>query len=86
MRRFKRLFALLFILSLFVGVFHEIDHAHAAGDTCEVCLFAHSPLILSDTVEVSKVDSAAVVFDARITPLRFVSYIPTHSRSPPLFS
>lgn len=86
MRRFRRFFALLFILSLFVGVFHEIDHEHSKGDTCEVCLFAHSPLILSDTVELPKVDGAVIVFDARIPPLRFVSTIPAQSRSPPLFS
>ena len=84
MRRFRRFFATLFILSLFVGVFHEIEHAHSQAHTCEVCLFAHSPLILSDAFELPKIDFVPVVFDARILPLPFVATIPSRSRSPPL--
>jgi hypothetical protein len=86
MRRFRRLFALLFILSLFVGVFHEIDHAHAVGDTCEVCLFAHSPVVLDDA---GPLIFATVAFELQIFTSvvpSYQQYITAKSRAPPLFS
>lgn len=49
MQRFRRFFALLFILSLFVGAVHELSHTHHQGDVCEVCILAHAPGLLGNT-------------------------------------
>ncbi|OHD85576.1 MULTISPECIES: hypothetical protein [unclassified Sulfuricurvum] len=84
MQRFRRFFSLLFILSIFVGAVHEIEHSYHQDSSCEICLFAHSPLILNDTFTLPKIDCATVIFDIRIPPLHFVSFIPAQSRSPPL--
>jgi hypothetical protein len=84
MRRLKRFFALLFILFVFVGAVHEIDHSYHQDSVCEVCLFAHSPLLANDTFGLPKIECAYVVFNPITTSLHFVSTIHTQSRSPPL--
>ncbi|MFA6144862.1 MAG: hypothetical protein WCW84_06660 [Sulfurimonas sp.] len=84
MKRFRRLFALLFILSLFVGVVHQLSHAHHNGDSCEVCLLAHSPVLVNDSVVLSSVITTFEPFTSpqftQPSPLAIL----TRSRSPPL--
>lgn len=84
MRRFRRFFALLFILSLFVGVAHEVSHVHHHGDVCEVCVLAHSPALLSDTPALALVDLSYEPF--RVPPVSrpLTLSILNRSRSPPL--
>lgn len=84
MRRFRRLFAFLFILSIFVGVVHQLSHAHHNGDSCEVCLLAHSPALVDESVVLSHVVSTFEPFASpqftQLAPLAIL----TRSRSPPL--
>lgn len=84
MRRFRRYFALLFILSLFVGVAHEMSHAHHQGDVCEVCVLAHSPALLGDASPLALVVQTYEPFAAPAASQPFKLSIPGRSRSPPL--
>ena len=84
MQRFRRLFALLFILSLFVGAIHESSHSHQDGDMCEVCVLAHSPALLGDAVTVTSIDHYYEKFSFRNASYPVASSILTRNRSPPL--
>jgi len=84
MQRFRRLFALLFILSLFVGVVHEGSHVHHNGDTCEVCVLSHAPALLGDASTVIPIDHYYEHFSFLDTSYPVVSSILTRNRSPPL--
>ena len=84
MQRFRRLFALLFILSLFVGVIHENSHAHHNGDTCEVCVLSHTPGLLGDTPALVFIDQIYEPFTISHITFLTAPSIPTRSRSPPL--
>lgn len=84
MQRFRRLFALLFILSLFVGVIHESSHDHQHGDTCEVCVLAHAPALLGDTFTVTSIDHYYEKFSFINTSYPVASSILKRNRSPPL--
>lgn len=85
MRAFRRLFAILFILSLFVGVVHQLNHnTHHTGDVCEVCLLAHSPALIDQTIVLS---SLYIAFESFASPKvsRSAQYtLLTRNRSPPL--
>jgi len=84
MRRIRRLFALVFILSLFVGVVHEITHTHHAGEVCEVCLLVHSLALVEDAIVLSPVGLIFDTFDSPkgISPNQYT--LLTRNRSPPL--
>lgn len=84
MQRFRRLFALLFILSLFSGVAHEASHAHHYGEVCEVCLLAHAPALLGDTSTVPLLDPYYEPFAVAPINLSPAHSILSRSRSPPL--
>jgi hypothetical protein len=84
MQRFRRFFALLFILSLFVGVVHELSHAHHHGDVCEVCVLAHTPALLSDTPALVSLEQSYEPFASPQTSRPIASVIANRSRSPPL--
>ncbi|MDP3586566.1 MAG: hypothetical protein Q8R58_00785 [Sulfuricurvum sp.] len=84
MQRFRRLFTLLFILSLFVGAIHESSHAHQHGDTCEVCVLSHAPALLGDASIVIPIDHYYENFSFMDTSYPVVSSILTRNRSPPL--
>lgn len=84
MRRFRRLFALLFILSLFAGAFHEARHNHHLGELCEVCVLAHAPGLLTHTPVFVSIEQCHLPFLTADVTLPFAHYIPTRSRSPPI--
>ncbi len=84
MKRFRRIFALLFILSLFVGVVHQLSHAHHNGDSCEVCLLAHSPALANEPIVLSIVTSTFEPFASAPFTQPSPLAILTRSRSPPL--
>lgn len=84
MQRFRRLFALLFILSIFVGVVHEINHNYHDGDTCELCILIHAPGVLTDTSCVALIEPFYTPFTAPNSLLPLTCFIQTRSRSPPL--
>lgn len=84
MRAFRRLFTILFILSLFVGVVHQLNHTHHTGDVCEVCLLAHSPALIDEAIVLS---SLYIAFESFAPPKvsRSAPYtLLTRNRSPPL--
>lgn len=84
MRRFRRFFALLFILSLFAGVVHELSHAHHHGDVCEVCLLAHTPALVSDAPALVSLEQSYEPFASPKVSRPIASAIIDRSRSPPL--
>lgn len=84
MRRFRRLFALLFILLIFVGVVHELSHAHHHGDVCEVCVLAHVPALLDDTPALALIDRSYEPFASLRIVQPVAPSIHNRSRSPPL--
>jgi hypothetical protein len=84
MRAFRRLFAVLFILSLFVGVVHEITHTHHTGEVCEVCLLAHSPALVEEAIVLSLVDALFDTFDSSKGAQPTQHILLTRNRSPPL--
>jgi len=84
MRRFRRIFALLFILSLFVGVVHQLNHTHHNGDTCEVCLLSHSPALAHEPIVLSTITTTFEPFvDTPFTQSSPLAIL-MRSRSPPL--
>ncbi|MCX6074491.1 MAG: hypothetical protein NTY39_09245 [Campylobacterales bacterium] len=83
MKRFRRLFALLFILSLFVGVVHQLSHAHH-DDSCEVCLLSHSSALANEPIVLSTVTSTFEPFACAPFTQPAPLAILTRSRSPPL--
>jgi hypothetical protein len=84
MRPFRRLFALLFILSLFVGVVHQLSHTHHAGEVCEVCLLAHSPALVDEAVVLPPLFVAFESFDPPKGSHPTQYTLLTRNRSPPL--
>ena len=85
MKYFKHLFTFLFIASIFVGVVHELTPDHVHDDTCEICLLAHVPALLNDTLVVSSVFNFFEAFDASFSTVSYKINIFLKSRSPPLF-
>lgn len=84
MRRFRRLFVLLFILSLFAGAIHQANHIHHGGELCEVCVLSHSPALLNDSITLASIESIHTPFISPMVtaPKRYAH--PTRSRSPPI--
>ncbi|MDD3770604.1 hypothetical protein E0765_05490 [Sulfuricurvum sp. IAE1] len=85
MRGLRKWFALLFILSLFATVAHELDHDHHHDETCEVCLLAHAPALLDDPVVAAVVESVYDIFSDPATSYFHTSSLNCRNRSPPLF-
>lgn len=84
MQRFRRLFALLFILSLFAGAVHEASHHHHVGELCEVCVLVHAPGLFTDNPIVVFIEHNYTPFITACITLPFAHFIPTRSRSPPI--
>ena len=84
MQRFRRLFTLLFILSIFVGVVHEVNHDHHDGKTCEICVLIHSPGLLDEIPTIASIEQFYTPFLSAHIALSFVPFILTCSRSPPI--
>jgi hypothetical protein len=83
-KRFKRIFAFLFILSLFVGVAHELSHTHHDGEICEICVFAHAPALFADLSTPPSISHIANQFDPFFVAHGTSPKISLRSRSPPL--
>lgn len=84
MQRFRRLFTLLFILSLFAGVVHELNHSHHQGDVCEVCVLSHAPALLDKTFSLAAVEWTFSPFQFSSIATPIAHPIIFRSRSPPL--
>jgi len=83
-KRFKRVFAFLFILSLFVGVAHELSHTHHDGEICEICVFAHAPALFADLPTPTSITHTTQRFDPFFVAHGVSPKISLRSRSPPL--
>jgi hypothetical protein len=83
MQRFKRFFALLFILSVVVGVVHELNHTHQ-GDVCEVCVLSHAPALLGETFALAPIEYTFEPFEFFSIANPIAKSIILRSRSPPI--
>lgn len=84
MRQIKRFLALIYILSIFMGVAHEITHVHQLGDSCQVCTISHTPALATDAPVLACIDAPQESFDRVYTNNIKPLTIPSQSRSPPL--
>jgi hypothetical protein len=84
MKYFKQFFTFLFIVSIFVGVVHELFPDHHHDDTCEICLVAHTPALLNDAVALPSITTYFEPFYATFSPISYKLDISLKSRSPPL--
>lgn len=91
MRRFRRLFVLLFISATFISALHELihNHNHEFGphfeEECPLYLMAHTPALLNDSTLSTPVDKIFIFFSS-VEPAHIaIDFIPSNSRSPPLF-
>ena len=84
MQKFRRFFTLLFILSLFVGVVHELNHSHHQGEVCEVCVLSHAPSLLDETFSLAAIEWTFNPFQSSsiATPIAHPTLF--RSRSPPI--
>ena len=84
MRIIKRFLALVYILSIFMGVAHEISHTHHIGENCSVCVLSHTPAVPTDAPSIPLVTHSFTEF----TPLTLSQtdplFIQARSRAPPL--
>jgi hypothetical protein len=91
MKRFRRLFTILFITSTILGAFHEIIHHHHHDlegkyeDSCPVYQLAQIHIILSDTLLLERIDTDHESFNLKSIPIAYIAQIRFCSRSPPLF-
>jgi hypothetical protein len=83
-KRFKRIFAFLFVFSLFMGVAHELSHAHHNGEVCEICVFAHAPALFADVSEPTSITQIAERFNPFVVAHGVSPKISLKSRSPPI--
>ncbi|MDD2828880.1 MAG: hypothetical protein PHW18_04830 [Sulfuricurvum sp.] len=90
MRRFRRYFALLFIVATLISALHEIihDHHHEFGhdndESCALYLYAHTPTMMNAEVNLPTLNTVFEPFLLHAPPYVLAITIPTHSRSPPL--
>ena len=84
MRKVKRFLALVYILSIFMGVAHEVSHVHHLGDNCSVCVLSHTPALAVDTPTPISIDKTYTEFislpQSKVNP----ALIQARSRAPPL--
>lgn len=84
MRKVKRFLALVYILSIFMGVAHEVSHIHHLGDNCSVCVLSHTPAVAVDTPTPIIIDKTYTEFIALPQSKANPSLIQARSRAPPL--
>lgn len=84
MRKIKRLLALIYFLSIFMGVAHEISHVHHLGDNCSVCIVSHTPAVGVDTPSLISIDRTYAEFISKPQSKIQPYFIQARSRAPPL--
>lgn len=83
MRNFRKWFTLLFVLSIFLTVAHELSHDHLHDESCEICLLSHAPALL-DVPLVVTIDPVYASFPAPDLSRPLSTSCVYRSRSPPL--
>ena len=84
MRKVKRFLALVYILSIFMGVAHEVSHVHHLGDNCSVCVLSHTPALAVDTPTPISIDKTYTEFISLPQSKANPALIQARSRAPPL--
>lgn len=84
MRSLKRFLALLYFLSIFVGVAHELSHSHHIGEHCSVCVLSHTPAVPAQAQAITLVDVPHDTFEKIYTTHAKPLCVLSKSRSPPL--
>lgn len=90
MRRFRRLFVLLFISATFISALHELIHNHHhefdshVEEGCPLYLMAHTPAVLNDASPTGSIDTVFLSFFSAESSRITIDSIPSNSRSPPL--
>lgn len=84
MKNFHKFFTLLFIISIFVGVLHELDSNHVHDETCEIYFLAHTPALLNDNIIITHINTDYEPFCTSFIKLSYQSKISLKSRSPPI--
>jgi hypothetical protein len=84
MRKIKRLLALIYFLSIFMGVAHEISHVHHLDDNCSVCVLSHTPAVGVDAPSLISIDKTYAEFISLPQNKAQPCLIQARSRAPPL--
>lgn len=84
LKRFSAIFSLLLILSVFIGVVHELNHVQHHDGTCEACLFAHTPALIDVSHPIIPITAYYEPFLLAYMPLLTPVKITLRSRAPPL--
>lgn len=84
MRRLRHLFAWLFILSVVMGVVHELSPDHQHGESCEVCILAHAPALTHDATPIVLIEHCFEPFASSPVPHLSPLCVLNRSRSPPV--
>lgn len=83
MHSFRRFFALLFILSIFVTAAHELSH-DKHDESCEICLLAHAPVLPGHSNIAVVIESCYEPFALSPLSVPLQSCVSFRNRSPPL--
>lgn len=90
MRRFRRLFVLLFISATLISALHEVVHDHPyefgshIDEECPLYLMAHTPALLNDSTPTDPINTIFLSFSSTESARITIDFIPSNSRSPPL--
>ena len=84
MRHFLQFFIFLFILSIFVGVLHQLTANHHHDGTCEICLISHAPALLIDNIIIAPIEIYFEDYCISIVTPFYQAKISLRNRSPPL--
>ena len=85
MKLFQKLFAFLFIISIFVGTIHQLEHNHIGDETCEICVLIHAPALLNNVVILPSIYKYFEPFNSSFTTISYLVKISLKNRSPPIF-
>lgn len=83
MRRLQHLFAWLFVLSVVMGVVHELSPDHQHGEPCEVCILAHAPALIHNVTPIVFIGYCFEPFASSSAPRPSPLCVINRSRSPP---
>ena len=84
MRKIKRLLALIYFLSIFMGIAHEISHVHHLGEDCSVCVLSHTPAVAVDTPVSIAIEQSYIEFISLLQSKVKPCLIQARSRAPPI--
>ncbi len=84
MRTMKRLLAIVYILSIFMGIVHEVSHSHHLGENCNVCTLSHTPAVPVDAPSKTVVTQSFAEYIVQPQSEQKPLLLQARSRAPPL--